>query len=83
MSAEPRKEFVDPSLTCGERTFAVAVDKKSRKRFRSFQGMTEADGESRRVVKVGTVHKFKRSESGSAIMPPDWDDSEDVVYDNA
>lgn len=37
----------------------------------------------RRVVKVNTVRKFGRSESGRAIMPADWDDPEDAIYDNA
>ena len=37
----------------------------------------------RRVVKVNTVRRFERSESGRAIMPADWDDPEDAVYDNA
>lgn len=37
----------------------------------------------RRVVKVNTVHKFERSESGRVVLPSDWDDPEDAVYDNA
>lgn len=37
----------------------------------------------RRVVKVNTVRRFDRAESGRAIMPADWDDPEDAIYDNA
>ena len=36
----------------------------------------------RRVVKVNTVRRFERSASGRAIMPADWDDPEDDIYDN-
>ena len=36
----------------------------------------------RRVVKVNTVRRFDRAESGRAIMPSDWNDPEDAVYDN-
>lgn len=38
---------------------------------------------SRRAVKVNTVRRFDRSESGRAIMSADWDDPEDAIYDNA
>lgn len=38
--------------------------------------------EPRRVVKVDTVRRFERSASGRAIMPNDWDDPEDSIYDN-
>lgn len=37
----------------------------------------------RSVVKVNTVRRFDRSESGRAIMSADWDDPEDAIYDNA
>lgn len=39
--------------------------------------------EPRRVVRVNTVQELARSGSGHVILPADWDDPEDSVYDNA
>lgn len=44
---------------------------------------SETDHTSRHVVKVNTVRKFERSETGRAIMPADWDDPEDAIYDKS
>lgn len=36
----------------------------------------------RRVVKVNTVYKPKRSSSGRIVLPAEWDDPKDAIYDN-
>lgn len=44
---------------------------------------TPADGNGRPVIHTGTAYRPKRSPAGRIILPAEWDDPEDAIYDNA